>query len=486
MNEHYPRGWRRGIDATHEHNGKMLICIDGTRRTADTADSLRPATRAGNRLAWAAGFAALAFAWAAAPLQAQQTPQVITLETAIAIALERNPTMRQAENAARSSELNVLQQERQLLPTLNFSTGTVAPYGVVGGQPDPTITAGLSTNIQIGNIYSTVANLRQARLNETGSEYSLERSRQTVILNVLSNYLALIEAEEQNEVQVRNLAAVEAQEAQIAAFVREGRRPISDLYQAQASTASARLGLVQAQRGLIVTRMNVIRTLQLDPFGEYDFVVPELGPLSTSFESLDLQAMSAQAFAQRPDLQASQLSLSAAEQGVRIASANRWPSLSLQLGYNTGSYSSALPGNFFNQLDQGRRGNLSLNVSVPILNFTQGINQERARISLDNARIGLENTRQAVATEVRTAYLDLQLAEQQLVVAEAQVEAADLALRFSEQRYEVGAATLLELTQSQVAQVRAASTLVRARYDLVYQSRLMDYYLGNLDADLTN
>jgi outer membrane protein len=366
---------------------------------------------------------------------------------------------------------------------LTLTTGTGFPYDTGNGPQDPTVNAGVSTGVQIGNIYSTVANLKQARLNESGSEQNLIRSRQTVVFTVMSNFLSLIAAQEQVAVQEKNLASVQAQQKQIEAYVKAGARPISDLYQQQATTASAQLSVVQSHRSIILARMNLIRTLQLDPFGEYDFVVPELAPLSTSFSSLDLTTISQKALSQRPDLLASQIALSSAEQGLKIASATRWPSVSLQLGYNTGNFNSGLDGDLFDQLDQGRRGTLSINVSVPILDFTYGITKERAQIALDNARISLENTRQAVTTDVRTAYLDLQLAEQQLAVAEAQVQAADLALQTAQQRYDVGAATLVELTQAQLAQVRAASTLVNARYELVFQSRLMDYYLGQLQTD---
>lgn len=427
--------------------------------------------------------AAVGVALAAAGAVAQEgvgESRTITLDSAIEIALSNNPTVLQAENSARLSALTVEQQQRQLLPSLNFNTGTGVPYGTPGAATDPTLTAGITANVQVGNVYSTMANLRQARLNETGSEFNLVRSRQTVVFNVMSNYLSLIEAQEQLAVQEQNLATVQAQERQIEALVAQGRRPISDLYQQQASTASAQLSLLQAERGLIITRMNMIRTLQLDPFGDYEFVVPELGPLSTNFASLDIQTITRQALAQRPDLQASEISLSSAEQGVRIADASRWPTLSLQLGYNSGNFNSSNDGAFFDQLDRGRRGSLSLNVSVPIVDFTQGVTRERARISLDNARINLENTRLAVTTEVQTAYLDLQLAEQQLAVAEAQLQAANRALEMSQTRYDVNAATLVELTQSQTAQLRAASALVNARYELVFRSRLMDYYLGNL------
>ena len=47
----------------------------------------------------------------------------------------------------------------------------------------------------------------------------------------------------------------------------------------------------------------------------------------------------------------------------------------------------------------------------------------------------------------------------------------------------MGAASLVELTQARTARLRAASDLVSARYRLVFQSRLMDYYLGGMDAE---
>lgn len=412
---------------------------------------------------------------------AQQTPQVITLEEAIQLALERNPTIRQSENSVRSSELNVLQQQRQLLPSLSLTSGTGVPYLTPNAQ-DPSVTAGLSASMQVGNIYSTVANMRQARINEDVSNENLNRSRQTIIFNVMSSYLALVESQDQISVQERNLATVEEQLRQVQRRVDVGERPISDLYQQQASVASARLSAVQTERGVIVSTMNLIRLLQLDPNGEYQFVRPELGPLSTSIDSISPETLSSRAFAQRPDLRASQLSVASAEQGLKVARASRWPSLSISLGYNSGSFNTNANGGFVDQWDRGRRGNLSLNLSVPVLNMTYGITKERAEISLENARISLENARQGVAIEVRTAYLDLQLAEEQLVVAQAQMEASELSLRTAEQRYAAGAATLLEQVQAQLAHQRAAITLVNAEYDLVFQSRLMAYYLGELQA----
>ncbi|HEU4453379.1 MAG TPA: TolC family protein [Longimicrobium sp.] len=126
------------------------------------------------------------------------------------------------------------------------------------------------------------------------------------------------------------------------------------------------------------------------------------------------------------DLAALEKEEDAAEQDVRAAAAGRLPTVTLSAGYNT-AFSSASELGFGDQLDQRRGGSLSL------------------------------------------------------VAADAQLKAAELALQTSRERYRVGAATLLEVTQARATQVQAASAVVSARYNLVLQRTLISYYVGDLD-----
>ncbi|HEY8510057.1 MAG TPA: TolC family protein, partial [Steroidobacteraceae bacterium] len=86
-----------------------------------------------------------------------------------------------------------------------------------------------------------------------------------------------------------------------------------------------------------------------------------------------------------------------------------------------------------------------------------------------------------IGLQVRRAYQDLRAAQAQLGVAEAQLRAAELALQAAQDRYSAGASTLVELTQARATQVQAASALVSARYNLLFQRTLVDYYVGNID-----
>jgi outer membrane protein len=85
---------------------------------------------------------------------------------------------------------------------------------------------------------------------------------------------------------------------------------------------------------------------------------------------------------------------------------------------------------------------------------------------------------------VRRAYLDHDAARQQLTAADAQRKAAVLATTTTQQRYQVGAATLVELTQARATQLQAQSAFINAS-NIVFQRALMSYYTGELNPAAT-
>jgi outer membrane protein len=155
--------------------------------------------------------------------------------------------------------------------------------------------------------------------------------------------------------------------------------------------------------------------------------------------------------------------------------------ISLTGGYNSG-VSSAADASFLDQLNQRRGGSIGIGISIPI--FDRGATQaatERSQIQADNAKLALATQRQQVALEVRRAYLDYDAAQQQLAAADAQQKAATLAVATTQQRYQVGAATLVEVTQARTTQVQAQSAYINARNNLLFQQSLMSYYTGELN-----
>jgi len=421
-------------------------------------------------------------------------PRRIELPEAIQIALQQNSTLRRAENASALDHVAVSQAQMSFAPDLRLSVSGSRNYAWSSEKDDPgtwddesasssssSARAGLSSGMVLFDGLANVADLQRARLEEDAGLLELERARQTVIFQVMTGWLSMIEAQEQVRVREENLSAQEDQERQVRALVEGGARPISDLYQQQAAVASARLTLVQARRTYELACVDLVQQLQLDPTAAYDFVVPPLPEDEGEGTEPDQRALLELALARRADLNATEILEQAAGQREKSAKAGRWPSLSLSASLSAG-YSDSDSGNLLDQFGDRQSGSVGLSLSMPLFDRRATSSAiEQARVSRVNARLALADARQDVALQVRRAVLDVNAAREQLRAADARMRAAQQALEANEERYAAGAATLFEVTLARTDWVSAVSERVRARYNLLWQKRLLDYYVGDLD-----
>ena len=405
----------------------------------------------------------------------------ITLQEAITLALAQNSTIRFARNTTALDSLNERQARNAFRPNLVATSQSSQGFGAGSqGQNSFSVGGGVSSGVTLFDGGQNTGALQQARLYLQASGQDLDRSRQTVVFIVASDFLALITQQEQLRVQQENLVAQEQELAQLEQFVRAGTRPIGDLYQQQAAVAATRLALVNARRAAEVAKVDLIQELLLDPRLDYTFITPTTLDAGSA-PPFNLDSLITVALAQRVDLRAQALRVRAAEREIRIAEGGRLPLVTGNAGYS-GGYNSANDGAFASQLNDRRGGSFGVGVSVPI--FDRGavsIARQRARIQLDNQQLILRDQEQSVALEVRRANLDYVAAGEQLAAANAQQAAAALALQAAQSRYRVGLATFVEVTLARASLVQAQSAVVSARSSLVFQQALMSYYTGVLD-----
>ena len=432
----------------------------------------------------------------ALPLAAQTpalAPKTISFGDAVRIALQQNITLLQAENAKALSATSVQQQRNQFLPNLALNTSTSGNVGQsfnqtagsLVNQTSQTLNAGVTSGVTLFNGFQNLSLLKQARLGESASASDVARAKQTVVFTVASNFLALVTLQEQQSVQRQNLAAQQDQLQQVQLFVKAGRNSIADQYVQEAAVATAQSAVVSARRSVELAKVDLIQTLQLDPTQIYEFVSPAMDSTRAAPE-FTLDGLLSNALSDRADLTAAKVRVDVADEALKSSTSTRWPSIGLNVGYNT-AYTSLTPTSFADQLSQRKGGSIGLSLSVPL--FDRGsakVASQQAAINVANARLLSDKQQQTVALEVRRAFLDYQSALDQLSAARAQQRSADLALSATQERYRVGAATLTEVSVARAAQVSAASSLVNARYTLIFQQSLMSYYTGQLDpASLT-
>ena len=426
----------------------------------------------------------------ASPTASAQDAQQITFDDAVRLALKQNVDLLRSKNFV-EQQASVLQDRRMAFsPNLNLSAGVGQNFGRQFIQSEDRIVQAtneqfntrVSSNVTVFSGFRNQSLLESARLNLDAQNLNYERQEQTVIFNVMSEYLTLIERGEQIQIQQENLESQRQQLAQIEEFVNVGSRPISDLYQQQAQAANAELTLLEAERLYQLAEVALINTLQLDPFGAYEFMLPEVSDNQLNPEQYDVRTMLESAFDTRADLKSQQSVISSSLSDIRASRASYFPDISLGFGYGSSWTSFLSDVSFSDQIDRNRGGSLSLNLSVPIFDRLSTKNStQRAKIQYDNAKLDLENLQQNIALQVRQAYLDYITAEKRLDVTEKQLISAEQAFTADQERYNVGAATLVELSQSRASFVQAQSDQNQARFDFIFQKKLIDYYLGDLN-----
>lgn len=452
--------------------------------------------------------------------------RTVTYEEAVRLALQRNTTVRRARSQTDLQSSLTTSETMDFLPSLEIGSSGTQRFGRSFSQEEGTILsetsrffgASLSSSLTLFDGFEQFASLKQARREEEASRRTLDRAQQDVAFQVLDRFATLLQNRELTRVAEQELRTQEELLKQVQGLVDVGRQPQSDLYQQQAARAEARAALEEARRQEEVARTELIRLLQLDPRTEYTFEASNF-PETARADTFDFHELLDVAMERRSDLEASRAAVEAGRQGVRAAESGFWPSLSLSFGYGSDWSSNArrvIPGtgseprtvtftpdggdepvtfpvpgtgsdpetfrpDFFDQLDTRRGGSVQVSLSVPVFQRWQIRDQVRqAEVQLDNARYDLTDQQQTVALQVRQALVDYRSSQAQLEAAEERVQAARRARDAAQRRYELGAATFVELTQAISGFVSARSAEVQARYALVRSRELIDYQTGRM------
>jgi outer membrane protein len=448
------------------------------------------------------GVVVFAAAFGATTAKAQQA-QEISFEQAVGIAMDNSVVLKRSANNVLSQESSVRSARANFLPNLNASANGSRRMGLGFDQTtfERTSTAtngfsmGINSGLNLFNGFRDVATLEQAEKNLEALDYDYQRTGQTVVFNVITSFLVVIRAEEDIKIRQDDLAAQKQLLDQIQEFVNAGSRAISDLYTQQATHANSEAQLLQSENTLSNAKTRLIQILQLDPFGEYQFVSIDPESVDQSVTPYNETNLINSAFENRADLRAEEASIDALAQGIRIAKGGYYPSLNFSAGANS-NWSSASRTKigesdtgapifettpFNDQLADNRSGSFGLNLSIPLfnrLNVKTGV--ERQQISYNNAVLNLADLRQSVALDVRQAYNNYQTAVKTLDVTQAGLRSAEQALQVEQERYNVGAATLVDLTVSQSRFTQASSQRIQALFDFYFQQRLIEYYQGTL------
>jgi outer membrane protein len=120
-------------------------------------------------------------------------------------------------------------------------------------------------------------------------------------------------------------------------------------------------------------------------------------------------------------------------------------------------------------------------VSVPLFSGFSTQNQvEQAQVSRRNADENLRQAKRQLAVDIRKALLDLESSEKQVMVTQTSVQSAEMDRKIAEEKYNLGAGTLLDLLIANANYTNALSNKVNAVIGYLLSKKQVEFSLGTI------
>ncbi len=449
-------------------------------------------------------------------------PQSLTLQDAIELAYQNNPTLRQAANNLGPATWGVRNAYASFVPSLSLN-GTMG-YSGAGTQNFLTTdfvqssgTVGSSYNIGL-NLNISGRTLMQpgvARADYAAAQAGISGAEINLESLIRGQYLAVKEAEAQLELSLLQLTRNEEFLRLAQARFDVGQNTLLDVRRAEVERGQSQVQVLRARQAVIVEKLRMFQTIGLPAPTDLDAIT-----FTDTFPVVEpqwqLQSLLDEADVENPNLIVLRAQESSANANERAVRSDYLPSLSMSAGWsgftqqftntdfvigsaeaqadatvaqcnftnanwqNPGTpgpdcsqfawdpafaepiieRNSVFPFSFTAQPFSAR-----ITVSLPIFTqFSRPLQVAQASAQTEDAAEAVRARELLVRTAVSENYYALQAAYTAISIQESNRTAAQEALRLATERYRVGSGTFYELLDAQLSAQLAEADYVNAVY----------------------
>mgnify|MGYP001569508424 CR=1 FL=1 len=429
----------------------------------------------------------MALVLAAGLVPATAGAEPLTADRAVQMALERNSQVVGANAGVLEARSGLYGAYAGLLPRVSADLtrsqtvvrNQTGGRNIGGGLTSPIssdfeqhgTTPGLSGSWGLLNL-SSLSAWSAARSGLKAAQQQRAATRNDVALSARRQFYEVVKAVRLAAVAANALQLAQDDERRVHALFEVGSVSRSDVLKAQVRTAQSELDSLTASQAVVAQRVALSGLVGVEEsrMGEVDTL------LTFEPHTYDEAALVAEAGRSRPDLMAAEAELAAARASLRGARFARLPyvtaSASYQINPRSRSTSTILPpgipplinpgtSSTRSETDRLFSGQIALSWDV-FDGLATDSRVASARARLLRAQDARDVLRRNLAAEVHAALLGYQAGLVQDRVARRALESAVENVKLTQQKYNVGSATILELIDAQVQLQRAQSDQVSA------------------------
>lgn len=462
------------------------------------------------------------------PINAQEK---WSLEKCIMHSQKSSIAINQSELGISQADLNMNQAKQNRYPTLNGNSNLNWNFGrTIDPTTNEFITEtffsnnfGLNTGVTLFNGFRINNTIKQSEIDLEAAKADTEQMRRNVALQVASNFLNVLFAQENIAVSERQLQLNEQQLDQVNKLINAGSRPEAERLNLEAQIAQSEQSLISSKNNLDISVLQLKQVLRLDPSFPLEIESPtENIEVTTDPDMIDFEEAFASAKQNRPDLVANEMRIQSAVLGEKIAKAGLYPSISAggslgsaysnqgrtvdgfttqtsETGVNvsgdlpvigavnnvpitlssTQDVPNIIKQPYTDQLDQNLSYGFGVGLNIPIYNRGTTKNSiQRAKLNAINAQLNYDQNIETLKITVQQALADARAAKKKLEASEKSLEAQRLAFENTNKRLEIGAANTFEWENQKTQMENAEINRLIDKYDYLFKIKILEFYLG--------
>jgi len=390
----------------------------------------------------------------------------LTLDDAIGRGLQHNLGLILGQEQIREAQGERREALADLLPHVRAGASAVrqkvslAAFGFSGFPGFPELIGPFDVVDARGYVSQTVFDLHalrhaQARgLDAKAAEQQQRSTRDAVVLACAGLYLQAVAGESRIGAAHAQLATAQALYDLASDRKKSGLVAGIDVLRAQVQLAAQRQRVIVAEDEAAKQKLALARAIGL-PIGQAFQLADEMPfaalPMISAEDALQ------RAYAARPDLQAAESRVRAAQQERRAAAGEGLPSVGVSGDYGLIGNDAA-----------SARGTFSVAASVRVPVFEGGRVQakvQKADARLRQAEASRDDLRARIYYEVQTTLLDLTATDERVGVATSAFALAQQQLEQAQDRFSAGVAGNLDVTQAQETLARATEDRIESLYE---------------------
>ena len=420
-------------------------------------------------------------------IYAQSDKNILSLQDAVDLAIEKNINIKQSELNLKNSELNRSDAIGNFLPSIGLSANHQWNIGrgvnVTTNIIEEITTQFSSGNINIGlPVYSgsrNVYQLHRANLDLLASKYQLEDIKDDIKLFVANSYLQIMFNSELLGVQKSQLEITEVEYQRTKDLIESGFFSPRQIFEIEANLAAQEQNVVTAENNYRDAKLNLAQILLIDDYESFDIAYEDFSIPFSDILRKNPKEILEKALTFRNDIKLAETNISIAEKDIKISKTFLLPSITSFYSWSTRiSYLDLAP-SFEDQFDLNKGQTYGLALNIPIFQGKALRNNiERTKVNLDRLKYQYDQEKLNLENTINQAYFDLIGAIKLYEASNKTVKSLENAFEDASNQFSIGSINSFDFIQSKQRYEAAVSDNVRAKFDYIFRLKVLEFYFG--------